>query len=113
MDLIFNKKDGTGIVSVNGGLSAANADRFTEQFERWLEDEPKIKDVVVNLSGVDNMDSSGLGSLLKALKLIWHRQGDLYISCLQKKPRVVFEITRAYKMFEIFDTEQEALNAFE
>jgi anti-sigma B factor antagonist len=33
------------------------------------------------------------------------------LACLQKKPRMVFEITRAYKVFEIFDTVEEAIKA--
>ncbi len=33
------------------------------------------------------------------------------LASLQKKPRMVFEITRAYKVFEIFDTVEEAVKA--
>ena len=57
------------------------------------------------------MDSAGLGSLIAALKRITERGGDMKLACLQKKPRMVFEITRAYKVFEIFDTIEEALKS--
>jgi anti-sigma B factor antagonist len=58
------------------------------------------------------MDSAGLGTLIAVLKRITERGGDMKIACLQKKPRMVFEITRAYKVFEIYDTVDEALKNF-
>ncbi len=112
MQMTCQTKNGIGVISIDGSMNASNVDEYKEQFSRWLDDEKDIKNIVANLAGVDNIDSSGLGALLGSLKKIADRSGDMRVCCLQKKPRIVFEITRAYKMFEIFDTEEEALGSY-
>ena len=64
------------------------------------------------MAGVDFLDSAGLGSLIALLKRVSERGGDMKIAGLQKKVRMVFEITRAFKVFDIFDNPDEALKAF-
>ena len=66
---------------------------------------------MLDLSGMESLDSTGLGTLIGALKLVGEKGGDIKIASLQKRPRLVFEITRSYKVFEIFDTVAEALAA--
>jgi anti-sigma B factor antagonist len=104
---------GIGIIRVNGALTAASVDGFREHLSNWQAIEPEVKDYVIDLSLVDFMDSAGLGSLIALLKRVTERNGDMKIACLQKKPRMVFEITRAYKVFEIFDSVEEAVSAFD
>lgn len=104
-----SSEKGIGVVKVSHALTAANADAFREQFIRWQAIEPDVTDFVIDLEKVDFMDSAGLGSLIAMLKEVTERGGDMKIACLQKKPRMVFEITRAYKVFEIYDSVEEAL----
>ncbi len=108
-----SKEQGIGIIQVSHTLTAATVDTFREQLAGWQAAEPDVKNFVVDLKHVDFMDSAGLGTLIAVLKQITERGGDLKIACLQKKPRMVFEITRAYKVFEIYDTVDEALNFFD
>jgi anti-sigma B factor antagonist len=63
------------------------------------------------LGEVDLMDSAGLGALMAVLKRVSEEGSDMCIARLQKKPRMVFELTRAYKVFEIYDDVEEALSA--
>ena len=111
MGAMFQKKDGVGLVTVNGALTAVGVDSFREQFAGWWQSAPEIRNAVVDLGGVDFMDSAGLGSLIGLLKRVVERGGDMKIARLQKKVRMVFEITRAYKVFEIFDSVEEAFKA--
>ena len=101
-----------GIVTVEHALTAANVDAFREQLLNWQEGERDVKNYVIDLEKVDFMDSAGLGTLIAILKRVTERGGDLKIACLQKKPRMVFEITRAYKVFEIYDSVEDAIRAF-
>jgi anti-sigma B factor antagonist len=100
------------LVELSGPLTAATVEPFREQFSAWQADEAGVKNYVLDLSAVDFMDSAGLGALIAALKRITEKGGDMKLACLQKKPRMVFEITRAYKVFDIFDTVEEALRTF-
>ena len=109
MSVACTKQNGAGMVSLSGPLTAATVEAFREQLAAWQAGEPEVKNFVFDLSAVDFMDSAGLGALIAALKRITERGGDMKLACLQKKPRMVFEITRAYKVFEIYDTVEEAV----
>jgi anti-sigma B factor antagonist len=102
-----------GIVQVGKPLTAASVDTFRDQLASWQDAERDIKNFVIDLEPVDFMDSAGLGTLIAVLKRISERGGDMKIACLQKKPRMVFEITRAYKVFEIYDAVEDAVKAFD
>lgn len=102
-----------GIVQISKPLTAATVDAFRDQLAIWQDAERDVRNYVVNLEEVDFMDSAGLGTLIATLKRVTERGGDMKIACLQKKPRMVFEITRAYKVFEIYETVEDALRGFE
>lgn len=112
MVVTCSKERGIGVVRVGKMLTSATADAFREQLSSWQSVEPDVKNYVIDLKQVDFMDSAGLGTLIAVLKRVTEAGGDLKIACLQKKPRMVFEITRAYKVFEIYDTVDEALGMF-
>jgi len=111
MAATFQTRDRVGVVVVTGALTSVSVDSFREQFVGWWQSMPEIRYVVVDLSDVDFLDSSGLGLLIALLKRVLERGGDMKIAGLQKKVRMVFEITRAFKVFDIFDNTNEACKA--
>lgn len=108
-----SKNNGVGVVQVSKALTAATVDTFRDQLLGWQEAEKDVKNYVIDLENVDFMDSAGLGTLIAILKRISERGGDMKIANLQKKPRMVFEITRAYKVFEIYETVEDAIRGFD
>jgi len=112
MVVTCSKECGIGVIRIDKALTSATVDTFRAQLARWQSGEPDVKNYVIDLSQVDFMDSAGLGTLIATLKRITEVGGDMKIASLQKKPRMVFEITRAYKVFEIYDTVDDALNMF-
>ena len=66
--------------------------------------------VVVNMSGVNYIDSAGVASLVEGLKLARSLKNAFALYGLNKHPREVLELTRLIKVFEIYDTENEAVN---
>lgn len=110
MTVVFEERDNLTVATVVGEMTAETVDMFREKYEAWLQ---KVKGktlLLVDMSDVNVMDSSGLGALLGGLRRIAEKGGDMKLAALQSKPRLVFEITRAYKAFDIFDTVDEALN---
>jgi len=79
---------------------------------KWFDDNANAKDVIVNLSGVGFIDSSGLSTLVKGLKHCRQNKGELYLSNLQQATLIIFELTRLDKAFKIFETESDAIAAF-
>jgi anti-sigma B factor antagonist len=68
--------------------------------------------VVVNLEDIQTLDSEGLTILLDALKLVRSTGGDVHLCSVQRPVRMIFELTRLHKVFNIFPTEQDAVEAF-
>jgi anti-sigma B factor antagonist len=66
--------------------------------------------IVLNLDGVDFVDSSGLGAIVSSLKAIGN-DGDLVICGISETVMALFRLTRMNRVFQIFSTEDEALKA--
>ena len=64
---------------------------------------------VVNLAGVDYMDSSGLGQLVSIWTSIRNKNGYLTLLNPSKRVQRLFEITRLHTVFEIFEEEPAAV----
>ena len=68
--------------------------------------------IVVDLSKSNFVDSSFLGALVAGLKKTTMKSGDLKIVGLQPPVRAMFELTRLYRIFDIFDNQDEAIESF-
>ncbi len=66
--------------------------------------------IVLNLSKVSFVDSSGLGAIVSILKAIG-RNGDLMICHIQTPVMGLFKLTRMDRVFRIFETEALAIEA--
>jgi anti-sigma B factor antagonist len=65
--------------------------------------------IVVDLDGVDFLDSTGLGVLVGALKRVRSNDGELSLVCTQPRIRKVFEVTGLTKVFALYDSVDEAV----
>ncbi len=98
-------------ISVNEErMDAHNSGDLKDQMLR-LFDEGKIN-LVIDLTAVRFVDSSGLGALVSGFKNASARDGSLKLCCLQPQVRSMFELTRLHRVFEIFNSMDEALESF-
>lgn len=65
--------------------------------------------VILNMAGVNYIDSAGVASLVEGLKLARSLNSSFALYGLNKHPREVLELTRLIKVFEIYDTESDAV----
>ena len=96
-------------VSLSGRLVASCSEEFKDAMFERLKD---AKQVLFNLQKMEHVDSSGLGALVSILQWMNGSGRSVKLCCLQPRPRIVFDITKVYRIFEIYDTEAEALAAF-
>ncbi len=68
--------------------------------------------VVVDLTEVDFIDSSGLGALLLGRRLFTADEGDLRIIGAHEKVLHMFKIAKLDRVFEFFDTQDAAVKSF-
>ena len=90
-------------------------DNYTSSsIQSWLEEETNNKNpqIVVNLGGVEFVDSTALAILVQGMKRCRQHGGDVRLCQLQQQVRMIFELTRLDNAFEIFATEEEAVQAF-
>ncbi|MFO7811688.1 MAG: STAS domain-containing protein [Pelovirga sp.] len=110
MQLSINEQEETVIITVEEErMDAHNSGNLKERMLQ-LFDEGKYQ-LVIDLSAVRFIDSSGLGALVSGFKNASARDGSLKLCCLQPQVRSMFELTRLHRVFEIFTTLQEALDS--
>ena len=109
---ITNKDvDGVFVVSYNGRIvlgpgSAALRERVKSLL---LEGRKKI---VLNMSNVNYIDSSGLGMLVALHVSARGQNAELHLSNLGNKFHDVLQLTRLFTVFSVYDTEADAIRAF-
>jgi anti-anti-sigma factor len=100
---------GVKILDLAGCLDASAAGRLRRALIDATAGGPAR--VVVNLQQVGFMDSSGLSALVLGLERARQRRGGLCLCGLQPPVRLIFELTRFDKVFEIFAREEDAVLA--
>jgi len=70
------------------------------------------RQVVLNLSGVSYIDSGGLGTLVGVYSSARAAGADIKLTGLGQRLRDVLQITKLVTVFEVYDTEQQAIDAF-
>ena len=69
------------------------------------------KDVVLDMTQVSYMDSSGIGELVSAYTVTRNSGGDLVLAGVGKKVKDLLQITKLYTVFRVFGTAEEAVRA--
>jgi anti-sigma B factor antagonist len=110
MTLDFYEKGNAGILEIKGRLDAFNAPDLKNVFEQMIS---KNCNVVFDLKGCEFVDSTGLGMIVACLKSASQAGGDIRLANVLEKPRMVFEITRAYKIFQFFESVEAAIQSYE
>ncbi|HVT92299.1 MAG TPA: STAS domain-containing protein [Bryobacteraceae bacterium] len=70
------------------------------------------KKVLLNLSEVSYIDSSGIGELVSGFTTVTNAGGVLKLVGLNKRVKDLLQITKLYTVFEVFDDEASALRSF-
>jgi anti-sigma B factor antagonist len=91
-------------------LDASNAAEFKRDMAPVLDASTKL---VLDLSRVRFVDSSGLGAFISCLRKMNNKGGDLKLCGMSKQVRAVFELVRMHRVFDIFGTKEDAVRAFQ
>jgi len=68
--------------------------------------------LILNMSQVDFVDSSGLGTLVLCFTTLQQQGGALKLANLSRRQLELMVLTKLTTVFEIFDSEQDAVNSF-
>ena len=113
MNVEFNlrEKEGITIVDLQGRLMVGDtATRLREQTRSLIAGGKK--DLVLNLAGVDYIDSTGLGCMVICYTTLQKAGGTLKLIKLNRRNIELLLLTKLSTIFEIFGEEQDAINSF-
>lgn len=91
------------LIELIGDLDIYNNKKFKEKLADIYED--LDKDLVVDCSRLEYIDSTGLGSFISLLKLTRDEEKDITVKNLKKNIKKVFKITDLDKLFNLGDDE--------
>lgn len=94
------------IVRIDGELNGASGSKLKQRVNELLD--TGAKRIAIDLSNVAFIDSMGLGALVSGLKNARQNSCALVLVGLREQARSIFELTMAYRIFDLFATMEEA-----
>src|SRR5579884_4319119 len=104
MEISMEKMDGVAVAAVPvEELDASNSAEFKRDMGPVLQSQTKL---VLDLSHLRFVDSSGLGAMLSCLRQLSASGGDLKLAGMSKQIRALFELVRMHRIFDIYPTRE-------
>jgi anti-sigma B factor antagonist len=110
MSFTTHERDDVAVIEVSGRFDAQSAPSVADWLENIAATTPGR--VVVDLAEATFLDSSALAVLVRAVKRCRMRGGDVRLSGVQPSVRLIFELTRLDRAFDMFASEDEAVSSF-
>ena len=107
LTLATREVDDRIVVEVSGEIDVYTAPKLRDKITELVGDE--VYDIVIDLEGVEFLDSTGLGVLVGGLKKVRAHDGSLSLVCTQDRLLKIFQITGLSKVFAIHETAEAAL----
>jgi anti-sigma B factor antagonist len=91
-------------------LYESEASAFRQELKNLLRGErPRI---VLDCSGIKHIDSSGVEMLLLCMDEAMKRDGDVKLAAVAPGSAVILELMKVDRLFEVFDSAEEAVRSF-
>lgn len=111
LNIEAREKEGVVILDISGGLVVGDPASALRDKLRQLLTEGR-RNVILNLAGVEYIDSTGLGALVVCFTSVRKASGRLALLNLNRRQIELLVLTKLSTVFEIFDDEQSAVNSF-
>jgi anti-sigma B factor antagonist len=108
MKTATREQTGSTIIDVTGDIDMGTSPDLRKTLLESLKKTPRL---VVNMREVKYVDSSGIASLVEVLKEARNNEKRLVLFGLNAAVRDVLQLTRLARIFEIRESEEEALQA--
>jgi anti-sigma B factor antagonist len=111
LDIQQREREGIVLLECKGRIVAGGETaEFRAETERVLA-EGQIN-LILDLEGIDFIDSTGLGAMVMASSAVRKKGGKVKLLHLNKRHVELLVITKLTTMFEMYDDEQDAVNSF-
>ena len=111
MQFEVSEMEGITIISINGKITIGLGDvalraKITDTLDSGA------RNILINMSGVTTMDSSGIGELIHSYTTVMNHGGKLKLCNLPKKVIDILDLTQLITVFDTFDDEYEAVASY-
>jgi len=115
MKVAYEKVGDVLTVKVSGRVVGSDTLQFRRDVSGWIAEIPEAKKpkVVLVLDSVSMMDSAGMGALVSCFTFAQKREGRLVLAGLGRGVKNLIVQTKLSRVFEIYETEEEAIKSFE
>ena len=111
LDIHKRDREGISILDLKGRLVVGDPSvRLREKLSE--ETSQGARRVILNLEGVDYIDSTGLGTMVICYMAVQKAGGSLKLVNLNRRNLELVLLTKLSTVFQIFNEEQEAINSF-
>ena len=108
--LTIRKAGPISLLDVAGCLTSFEIGALRDSISRLLKQ--GRKNIVLNLSGLEYLDSSGIGELARIYVSVVKVSGQMKVVGLSPKVEEILKITQLYQVFPEFPSEEAALQSF-
>jgi len=99
------------VIGVKGKMTIGSGDvQFRNEVKALIDQ--GHKKLVLDLSGLKYMDSSGVGELVSTYTTVTNREGKLHLANVSGKILDLLQITQLLQVFETYDSVDEAVAGF-
>lgn len=109
MELRLHSLERITVIEVAGRVDTYRVSELRTQLQEAMKVKPSY--LVVDMSEVEFIDSSGLAALVYGMKSCRDNGGHLCLCNPQRRIRMILEMTRLDTAFDIFSNEAEAISA--
>jgi len=109
MKLNSRTVDGVPVVDIEGDVDMYTSPGLREQLSKFTSKQQKR--IVVNLAGVEFMDSSGIATLVQAYKEARPFNGEVCLASPAGNVLRVLKLSNLTSLFPVFDSVEEAVNS--
>lgn len=106
----IRKADKVTLMDVSGRLTSFEGQAFRDAIQRLLRQGEN--NIILNLQGLDYLDSSGIGELVRNYLAVVKKGGAMKVVGLAPKVEEILKITQLYQVFPEFPDEESALESF-
>lgn len=112
MKIAFREKNDIPILDISGKLTMSDgSEKLREMIDGLLANEKK--NIVINLSEMEYIDSTGVGEMVASLKTVENLGGQMKLVNLRNQAYKTLSLALLLPVFDIYETEDEALSKFE
>lgn len=111
MDIKPEKQGKIVVLKCKGSLDAECVSLFKKTSQKLVDEGNRY--FVIDATGLTFVDSMGLGAIISLMRRVQADRGEIKIAALSPDVRMIFELTRLHRVFDICATSSEACQKFD